>query len=441
MEPIYLKESEESLCSYCFLDKDALKIITKTFNENDFLYPETKELYSAIFKITEEGKEIDINLILEVIGNGLNSQEQILEVISKEFSLINLDNTIGIVKTSSLKRKIKNTFNSFLKNLDNYNSLEFDKEFTKTLDKLKKLESASLPEKSVSLTQAYIEFMVNLEKNENKRLFFDYPVLDNIINGISNGNLVVIGARPAVGKTTFLVNLASNLSLKIEGKILFFSCEMSTEELSQTFISRQARISKRSIQDKVLTIEENDKMMRYFANKHITDRVEICDKTSTIEDLCNISRIASRDQTLKLIMVDYLQLLTTKRNFGNKEQIVSYISNNLKMLAKELEVPIIVLSQLNRNSVNREDKVPTLSDLRDSGAIEQDADSVMLIHRDSYHNKDQNEKLDNSVTQVIVAKNRHGKTGTSYFNFYMNYCFFKELTENEAFTIQNSQKK
>ncbi len=257
--------------------------------------------------------------------------------------------------------------------------------------------------------------------------------LDKFINGLNKSDLMLLAARPAMGKTSLALNIALNVAKKYPKKtVAVFSLEMSKEQLVTRLLSNESFVDSKKLTTGQLTVEDWTKIgIAASALSQVDLRVDDNPSLSVAEMNAKCRRI----DDLGLVVIDYLQLMTsagvkTAAN-ENRQQIVSDISRSLKIMAKELNVPVLCLSQLSRANESRQDKRPMLSDLRESGAIEQDADGVMFIYRDDYYNENSPEK---NVAEVIVAKNRHGETGTVKLQWMPQFTTFadREWKHNEG---------
>ena len=253
--------------------------------------------------------------------------------------------------------------------------------------------------------------------------------LDRRIYGLNRSDLIILAARPGMGKTSFALNLAVNVAKTYRTKsVCIFSLEMSKEQLVSRIMSSEALVTSEAMRTgKLPSNDELDRVMRITQGLQSLD-IRIDDTPGT--DVSAIKAKLRREKNLGLIIIDYLQLMNSARNYnGNRVSEISEITRSLKIMAKELNVPVIVLSQLARGTEQRPDKHPQLSDLRDSGSIEQDADIVLFLYRNSYYDKtDPNQKL----CECIVAKNRHGETGTVNLGWLGEYTKFTEPTRVDS---------
>lgn len=285
---------------------------------------------------------------------------------------------------------------------------------------------------TLPLSQSADELRTRLHALRSGEIVIDllasgFSDLDELMNGLRAGQLIIVGARPGMGKTAFALELALQVATNNGRRVLFFSLEMSSEELSERAVASGAQVNLSRLQTGELTDDEMARVDEVVLGLHNTDLMLFCDPMVKVTDIRLAALKEQAKGKLGLIIVDYLQLMggdTKGRGAENRQQEVAEISRNLKLLARELEVPIMALSQLSRNLDARHDKRPQLSDLRDSGAIEQDADLVLFLYRDEvYDEKTENQGL----AEVIVAKHRNGPTGKAILWFEPEYMRFGDL--------------
>ncbi|MGA7342424.1 MAG: replicative DNA helicase [Terracidiphilus sp.] len=262
----------------------------------------------------------------------------------------------------------------------------------------------------------------------------DFTSFDHMTSGLQKGELVIIAARPSMGKTALAINIAQNAAVNHAATVAVFSLEMSKESLLRRMLASQAWVDQRKLQTGFLGREDHDKLQRAL-EQLIEARIFIDDSAgiSLAEMRAKARRLRQTAGKLDLVVVDYLQLMSAtlpaaggrRIGYENRVQEVSAISRGLKALAKELNVPVVALSQLSRSSEKRDDKRPMLSDLRESGSIEQDADVVAFIHRESYYNRDEEmSESDKAKSEIIIAKQRNGPTGIVHLNFISKFTRF-----------------
>jgi len=260
----------------------------------------------------------------------------------------------------------------------------------------------------------------------------DFTEFDRMTSGLQKGELIIIAARPSMGKTAFGINIAQNAAVNHEAIVAIFSLEMSKESLLRRMLASQAWVDQRKLQTGFLGREDQVKLQRGL-EQLVESRIFIDDSAgiSLAEMRAKARRLRQTAGGLDLILVDYLQLMSATlpsaggKRYENRVQEVSAISRGLKALAKELDVPVIALSQLSRSNEKRDDKRPMLSDLRESGSIEQDADVVAFIHREAYYNRtEEMSESDKAKSEIIIAKQRNGPTDTVHLNFISKFTRF-----------------
>jgi replicative DNA helicase len=276
-----------------------------------------------------------------------------------------------------------------------------------------------------SLNDLVDQAILDLEHIQNRESAFaglptGFRDLDLLLSGLQPGNLVVVAARPGVGKSSFVTNLARNVAVDSHTPAAMFSLEMSRWEIGMRLLCAEARVPWDAIRNKRVGAEHWASIAQAAESLHDAPLTIIDSGNVTIVDIRAKARRLAARPGLGLIIVDYLQLMSHHRRVDNRQQEIAEISRSLKLLAKELKIPVIAVSQLNRDPERRQDKRPQLSDLRESGAIEQDADVVMFIHRDDL---DPNKK---GLAEVIVAKHRNGPTGSETLTFLPHLTQFKD---------------
>lgn len=283
-----------------------------------------------------------------------------------------------------------------------------------------------------SLRELVDQAMEDLERIQNRESAFagtptGFRDLDALLSGMQAGNLIVVAARPGVGKSSFVTNLARNVAVEAHAPVAMFSLEMSRWEIGMRLLCAEARVPWDSIRNKRVGAEDWARIAQAADVLHEAPLFIVDSGNVTLVDIrAKARRLAARRQGLGLIVVDYLQLMSHTRRVDNRQQEIAEISRGLKLLAKELEIPVIAVSQLNRDPERRQDKRPQLSDLRESGAIEQDSDVVMFIHRDD---QDPGKK---GLADLIVAKHRNGPTDTLQLTFLPHLTQFRNYAPASA---------
>lgn len=430
-------EAEQAILGGIFVEPDLFEEVLEIVSPEDFY----KNMYSVIFRsmleVYRESNEIDMVLIKnKLLQVHQFTEEQINEelsnILENSFSAVNLKEYARLVKEKAILRRLgeagrKITEIAYRDDRDAEDILDEAESIVLKVDQQKKgKEIISLRE------AAKIEFdrLERIEANQGETVGVTtgFSDLDKDTGGWNPSDLVIVAARPAMGKTAFALNLVLNAAKKGNKSILVFSLEMSTQQLYQRFMSIEAGVALSKIRNGHLDSKD---WGRLGAATDIIGNYDI-----TIADIPNVNvleiralarKIKSR-QDLDMIVIDYLQLIRgSSARSESRQQEISEISRSLKSLARELDIPIIALSQLSRSPESRPDKRPMLSDLRESGAIEQDADVVIFLYRDDYYNQ---ESPDAGITEIIIGKQRNGPTST------VKLRFFHELTKFANFTTR-----
>ena len=415
--PPHSVESEQSILGSIILDKDAIITVAETINPSDFYKEAHKIIYESMLSLNSNNEPIDlITLIEELRKEGHLDNIGGISYLTSLSTIVpttsNVKYYANIVKEKSVMRQLIKASNEII-------NLGYDAstDVQEILDKAEKNIFDISQEKSGddiqpinAVLQDTFDMIEKLctEKKEVTGITTGFKDLNKKINGLQRTDLILLAARPAMGKTAFSLNLVQNAALKGDASVAVFSLEMSKEQLVQRMLSAQSNVELSKI--KTGTLGESD-WPRIIDGMAVLSEAKIfIDDTPGIK----ISEIRSKCRRLKmekgldLILIDYLQLMEGEGKNENRQQEIAKISRSLKILAKELDCPVVALSQLSRSPELRKDHRPILSDLRESGSIEQDADIVMFLYRDEYYHDDSEKK---NIGEVIVAKNRHGETG------------------------------
>lgn len=416
--PPHSVESEQSILGSIILDKDAIVTVAETINPGDFYKEAHKIIYESMLRLNSNNEPIDlITLIEELRKEGHLDNVGGISYLTSLSTIVpttsNVKYYANIVKEKSVMRQLIKASNEII-NLGYGGSTDvqeiLDKAEKNIFDISQEKSGDEIKPINLVLQDAYdmIESLYT-NKSEVTGITTGFADLNKKINGLQRTDLILVAARPAMGKTAFSLNLVQNAALKGDASVAVFSLEMSKEQLVQRMLSAQSNVELSKI--KTGTLGESDWPRIIDAMAVLSESNIFIDDTPGIK----ISEIRSKCRRLKiekgldLILIDYLQLMEGEGKNENRQQEIAKISRSLKILAKELNCPVVALSQLSRSPELRKDHRPILSDLRESGSIEQDADIVMFLYRDEYYHDDSEKK---NIGEVIVAKNRHGETGT-----------------------------
>ena len=390
-------ESEKQVLSHIFTYTDEAEDIITRLTRDDFF----NEEYSDIFKQLQSGID-NLELIIQNLSWKHIEIERTLEnIIVSRQKISGVSDHIEILKHNSKYRKMIE-FGEMLKELG-YEKEDLSEENFENFEKM--INEVDIKDELTNIYQESIEYLDNYEikpnfikcrlKSLDDRFFFE------------RGDLIVVGARPSIGKSAFLLQLALGYSY-CNNKTIAFSLEMKNNQLAQRVLSNITKIELNKIRSKNLSVEEK-KNLEMRLHKHLKNRsLKITDNVYSYDKLIEIIKKEKKENGLDVVMIDYLQLIPTSGK-RNKNEEVGAITRNLKLIAKKYDIGIVILSQLNRGVEQRSDKRPIMSDLRDSGEIEQDIDSCLMLYRDEYY--DENTQ-DQNIMEVLIRKQRQGSVGS-----------------------------
>lgn len=428
-------EAEQALIGSMILDNQVISQAAASVKAEDFYDKKYGLLFKAIVSLEEEGKKIDTITIGERIRqengiDGIVSPELIRQVIKSTVTSVNYKEYARIVSEKSILRKMIRITEDIAKNcyLDEKNVDDIMSDAEKLIYDIVQRRSTNDSEDIKTIMIKVVNQIEAASKTKSvvTGISTGFRNLDYKTAGLQNSDLVLIAARPSMGKTAFALNIAEYAAIKHNVATVIFSLEMSPEALGKRILAMNAKVDSQKMRTGKLEDVEWEKVI---------DSVGIISSSNLIIDGkpgMSVSEVRSKCRKLKLekniglVMIDYLQLLTTGKRAESRQLEISEISRALKAIAREIDAPVIALSQLSREVEKRENKRPMLSDLRDSGAIEQDADVVMFLYRDEYYNK---ESKDAGVTEVIIGKQRNGPVGTVKLGWQSQYTKFVNIEE------------
>ena len=429
-------EAEQSVIGSMLLEKDAIVVASEMISAEDFYQSQYGLMFQTIVELYNEGKPTD----LVTVQDRLKAKDVPPEIIGVDFlrDLLNAVPTSAniryyaeIVYEKALLRKIIKV------NEEIANACYLGKEKVETIMEDTEKKIFNLLQRRTSGDYVPIrDVVVNVvnkieqaakQKNTVTGISTGFTDLDYRTSGMQPSDLVLLAARPSMGKTAFVLNLAQNMAIRQNNTTAIFSLEMSKEQLVNRMLSMESRVDGQTLRTGNLSESDWDQVVE--SSGIIANSKLIIDGTPgiSIGELRSKCRKFKLEHDLKVVIIDYLQLMSgsgSKAASKSREQEISEISRSLKALARELSVPVIALSQLSRACETRQDHRPMLSDLRESGAIEQDADVVMFIYRDEYYNKDSEAK---NIAEIIIAKQRNGPIGTVELAWLPNYSKFGNM--------------
>ncbi|MDS0527910.1 replicative DNA helicase [Clostridium sp. SHJSY1] len=425
-------EAEQSVIGSMIIDKNAIAEVTGKLVENDFYREGHKIIYKAIFEMFKEDMAVDLVTLLEYLKSNDQLENAggvtyITEVSSSVPTTANLSSYIKIVEDKSLLRKLIKASTKIIE--DSYNKqgeveAVLDQAEKKIFDIAEKKTTNDFESLSVVLERGFIEIerLFN-NKGEVTGVSSGIKDLDEKTSGFQKGDMVLIAARPSMGKTTFALNIAEHAALRSGKSVVIFSLEMPKQQLAYKLLCSEANVDMLSLRTGELDDRDWENIAR--ATGPLSKAKIYIDDTAgvSVMEMRSKCRRIKMEHGIDLILIDYLQLMSGSST-ENRQQEVSEISRSIKALAKEMECPVIALSQLSRAPEQRADHRPMLSDLRESGSIEQDADVVMFLYRDEYYNKESDDK---GVAECIIAKQRNGPVGTVKMAWLGQYSKFGNL--------------
>ena len=424
-------EAEQALLGAILIDSRCLTDIVGIVRPEDFYLKQNREMFEAIYSMFNFSQNIDPVTVLDKLREmGFyhdNSREYIKQLLEITPSAANAVRYADIVKDTAMLRTLQDAGVEIVDDVQKQVGApaELLEKAEKKIFAIRKGERGdSLEHIGVTMHKVF-DRLAELAESDSAipGLSTGLMDLDRQINGLNRSDLLLVAARPAMGKTAFALNLCLNVAKKYDKTVAMFSLEMSREQLAMRLLSIESFVDGKKLQTGKLSPEEWNKISMAATALSQTD-IRVDDNPSIT--VAEMNAKCRRLDNLGLIIIDYLQLMNGSgygKGGDSRVNVVSEISRSLKIMAKDLNVPVICLSQLSRGPESRTDKRPMLSDLRESGAIEQDADSVMFLYRDEYYNPNTEEK---GVAECIVAKNRHGEVGTVKLQWVPQYQTFAD---------------
>ncbi len=451
-------EIEEAVLGALMLEKDAYSQVSDILTPQSFYDPKNQKIFEAIQKLAVNERPIDLLTVTEQLRadgtlDEVGGAVRISELTSRVSSAANIEYHARIVAQKYLARELI-SFSSQIGTLAFDESIDVYDLMQEAESKLFEISRNTLKRDVIQIDPVVKQALKKIEEAANREsglsgLATGYHDLDKITSGWQNSDLIIIAARPAMGKTALVLSMAKNMAVDYNIPVAIFSLEMSNLQLVNRLISNVCNLESEKIKSGQLSEAEwNNLLTRvkslYSAPLYIDDTPAL-----SIFELRTKARRLVKEHGVKIIIIDYLQLMNaTGMKFGSREQEVSTISRSLKQLAKELDIPIIALSQLNRSVEQRGDdkngKRPQLSDLRESGAIEQDADIVCFIHRPEYYTKSSVDAEDNDIrglAEFIIAKHRSGSVGDVKLRFVAKYARFENWDDQYNLSSETYESK
>ena len=430
--------AEQSLLGSILIDPASINEVADLVKADDFYITEHKQIYLAATELFMTNREIDVvTLIDTLVHKGIYNKsggEDYIRTLSEVVpTALNVKDYAKIVKEKSALRQL-------IAVCGEINESAFsEQESASGIIELAESKIFAIAQGRDTKNFKHIRDVLGTVYNNLHELSVNpdaahgtatgFSGLDRVLVGMGNSDLILVGARPGMGKTSFTLNIATNVAQATKKKVCVFSLEMSADQLVSRILSSEALVDSHELRSGKLSSDSWEKIAD--ASSRLASCDILIDDTSGIS-VTDMKAKLRRVDNLGLVIIDYLQLMQSDRKIDNRVQEVSEISRSLKIMAKELMVPIICCAQLSRGPESRTDKKPMLSDLRDSGAIEQDADVVMFLYRNEYYKTDGAPGDNNAanIAEVIIAKNRHGSTGTVKMGWIGQYTKFRTIADD-----------
>ncbi len=441
--PPHSIEAERSVLGAILLKSEAIyQVIEVGLEARDFYHSAHQKIFEVLLALSQRGEPVDHLTVTNALKDrqwfdAVGGSSALFALLEETFAVSNVGHYAQIIRTKAQLRRMIDTCSDIVE--ESFGPVEDVEAFMDDAERRVFAVSDTRSNKTFSsMSELLMGAMTRIEelsqrKQEVTGVSTGFRDFDRLTTGLHPGQIVVLAARPGMGKTSWFLSALQHAAVR-DGKVVaLFSLEMSKEELCFKLISGLARINARNLKQGRL-LDRDWQRLGQAADELSKCRIKIDDSGSlTVMDVrARCRRLLAMEKKLDLIVIDYLQLMKGSKSSSketNREQEISGISRGLKELAKELGVPIIVLSQLNRGVENRQDKRPMLSDLRESGAIEQDADMVVFIHREDYYNKETEQK---GIAEIIIAKNRAGETETVRLGWVGEFTLFVNLADEPS---------
>ncbi|HOK56775.1 MAG TPA: replicative DNA helicase [bacterium] len=431
-------EAEKALLGCMLLDEEARIKVLENFKV-DFFYSEAhQKIFSSIVKLFEKGEKCDLITLTEILKGEnalkeIGGVEYLTHIVETVPTSAYVDDYMKIVREKYILRSLISNATKIIS--EAYNQQD---EVETLLDKAESLifevSQNKIEREAYPLKNLIRDAIENIEKIQDKRGYVTglptgFIDLDKMTTGLHPSDFIIIASRPSMGKTALACNIALNLNSGVEKiPVLIFSLEMSKEQIVQRMLCSEAKVNILKLRQGLLSDKEIGRLL--IAASQLEEASIFIDDTPSLNvfELRARARRLKAKENIQVIIIDYLQLMRGKGRAENRQQEISEISASLKSLAKELNIPVIAVSQLSRATEQRVDKKPQLADLRESGSIEQDADLVLLLYREEYYNETEENK---GIAEVIIAKQRNGPTGSVFLTFLEEYTRFENYTPRQ----------
>jgi replicative DNA helicase len=424
-------EAEAAVLGSMILDRECIGQVVEQLDADAFSMPEHRLIYESILGLYEANSKIDLVLLRNELvrrdrlkaAGGVDYMVRIAESVP---TAANVEYYTRIVRDKSMLRQLARVSQDILRV-----ACDEAGDVGEKLDEAEK-QIFAVTEKKISgsaypIRHLLTETFENIESRKGSHvtgLPTGFLELDNLLCGLHKGEMIIVAGRPSMGKTSFALNIAEYIGADAGSAVVIFSLEMSRQQLVERILCSRAKVDSQAVRKGMVSSDQHAELQRVGG--------ELYEKPIFIDDTPGLTPLMMRAKCRRLksqydiraVFIDYLQLMSIGGKVESRQQEISGISRYMKSLARELDVPVVVLSQLNRSSEGREDHRPRMSDLRESGSIEQDADVILLLHREDYYNRTKEDFEETNIAEVIVAKQRNGPTDTVKLNFDGRYTRF-----------------
>ncbi len=437
----YSLEAEQTILGAILINQDVLSVVLERIKPECFYVTQHRALFNIMVQMFTTGEKADIVTVLNeaisehIFDSAQEGRTYLANLVDIVPSVSNIESYCSIVSNKYYVRTLAEVAKEILSEISNGETnaqLLLDSTEQKIFDIRQGRDVSGLTPLREIVTETYTHIgqMAGPDREKYIGINTGFSYLDAVISGLNKSDLILIAARPAMGKTAFALNIAMNVATHNEDKtVCIFSLEMSRQQLTSRLLSTAAKVDSHKLRTGRLSGDDWIRMAEGAC--YLNSLPILIDDTGGIT-VQQIKAKLRRVKNLGLVVIDYLGLISSTLRTDNRVQVVSEMTRQLKIMAKELEVPVILLSQLSRGPESRTDKRPILADLRESGSIEQDADIVMFLYRDAYYNKASENP---NIAECIIAKNRHGETGT------INLAWNGQFTEFSTLETRQNEPK
>nr|AUG32362.1 DnaB helicase:RecA bacterial DNA recombination protein [Paulinella longichromatophora] len=431
-------EAEESVLGGILLDPEAITRVVDILNPDAFYNSVNKEIYSIALSLHQQGKPTDLTSMCAWLTDTgslakIGGSNKLIELVDRTLSTASIETLATLVMNKYLRRQLIHTAKGII-DIGYDQSIPINEVLDKSEQRIFSISRDQLPTGLISTAELLEEVFTEIEnRKDSETTLSGFPMnfydLDAITQGLQRSDLIIVAGRPAMGKTSIVLNIAKNISQTHNIPVCIFSLEMSKEQLTYRLLSMETGIESGRLRKGLIKEEEWTILAQGIHDLSKLSLFIDDNPNPSVMDMRSLCRrlMAQEGKELGLIVIDYLQLMEGS-NHDNRVQEISRITRGLKRMARELNVPVIALSQLSRGVESRPNKRPILSDLRESGSIEQDADLVLMIYRDEYYNEKTEEK---GIAEVIVTKQRNGPVGTVKLLFEPKFTRFQNLEPSQ----------